>query len=304
MNNVLMFAGHTTPLAQKRLLLALLPVAAAYVWFFGLQILLNVALSCLFGITFEALARMLRGLPGRDLLRDEHTLIVSCLFGLCLPPGTLWWQLALGMAFAMLLVKHAYGGFGQHPFNPAMAALLLLWSSFPETTQNWPMPYQTEASSIALTSGAADISPWPWINILTLIAGIYLLAVRAVAWQIPAGMLAVLALLPWLHGGAGTGTTISDSLAQLFYGGTMITAFFIATDPASSAMTRLGKLYYGLLTGCTLYLIRIWGEWPEGYAAAVILANFFAPLLDQFVQRPRYGSGRKLLTESPSEPTR
>lgn len=286
MNSVLMFAEQSQSRNQRRLLLALLVVIViSSIAFSELQVLLNTALCALFGLGFEAIARLMRRLPGRGLLRDENTLLLACLLGLCLPPGTVWWQLALAMAFAVLLVKHAYGGAGPAPFHPAMAALLLLWLSFPETAQNWP----------------ANSDYWLLINLLAFCAGIYLLAVRAVAWQISAGIFSALVLMPLLLDYGGAGSPGNYAFRMLIGGGTMLTAFFIATDPASSAMTRSGKFVYGLLIGSIMFSIRIWGEWPEGFPAAVILGNFLAPLLDQAMRRPRYGHVRKLLTRSRPE---
>lgn len=300
MSSVLIHTPRPGERRQRQLLLALLPVIAASAGFFGYQLLINIALCITFGLGSEALARILRRLPGRGLLRDQSILTTACLLGLCLPPTSQWWQLLTAMAFAVLLVKHAYGGAGQNPFHPAMAALLLLWLNFPDSTQNWP----AELHFTVGDSASLDNSAWVWLNGIALLGGIYLLAVRAIAWQIPVGILGGLVIMSGLLGGAEMETTLAATVTQLTYGSTMLTAFFIATDPPSAAMTRLGKLYYGLLIGGALFSIRLWGDWPEGYAVAVVLGNFFAPLLDQLAQRSHFGNGRQPHRAETMEPSR
>ena len=73
---------------------------------------------------------------------------------------------------------------------------------------------------------------------------------------------------------------------HLFSGGSMLGAFFVATDPVTASITPKGKLIYGCLIGILAYIIRIWGAYPEGIAFAILIANSFVPLIDKFT-RPR-----------------
>ncbi len=76
---------------------------------------------------------------------------------------------------------------------------------------------------------------------------------------------------PWFH---------------LFSGGTMLGAFFIATDPVTSSTTPRGKIFYGCLIGIIIYAIRAWGAYPDGVAFAVLIANAAVPLIDRYT-RPK-----------------
>ena len=53
----------------------------------------------------------------------------------------------MGTAFAIVIVKHLYGGLGHNLFNPAMAAYVLLLVSFPVQMTTWIAP-----STVALHS--------------------------------------------------------------------------------------------------------------------------------------------------------
>jgi Na+-transporting NADH:ubiquinone oxidoreductase subunit B len=61
-------------------------------------------------------------------------------------------------------------------------------------------------------------------------------------------------------------------------------AFFMATDPVSAAMTNGGRWAYGALIGVMCVLIRVVNPaFPEGMMLAILFANLFAPLFDNFV---------------------
>lgn len=130
---------------------------------------------------------------------------------------------------------------------------------------------------------------WEWINIGFLLGGCWLLFRRVISWHIPVSMLASIALLSLLFHDGGSSASHGSPLMHLLGGATMLGAFFIATDPVSAATTRRGKLVYGALVGIVVYVIRAWGNYPDGVAFAVLLGNFAAPLIDALTQPRTYG---------------
>ena len=54
----------------------------------------------------------------------------------------------------------------------------------------------------------------------------------------------------------------------------MLGAFFIITDPVSSAVSNKGRIIYGAAIGVLVYIIRYWGNYPDAIAFAVLLMNF------------------------------
>ena len=86
-----------------------------------------------------------------------------------------------------------------------------------------------------------------------------------------------------------------DSSAQpspllgLLSGGTMLGAFFVATDPVSAAGSDRGRLIYGAGIGTLCFAFRKWGAHPDGIAFAVLLMNMSAPLLDRYLVPRIYG---------------
>jgi len=128
---------------------------------------------------------------------------------------------------------------------------------------------------------------WEWVNIAFLLGGLGLLALRIIPWQTPVGVIAGIAV-PALLFSSDADQAVPLTL-HLFAGATMFGAFFIATDPVSSATTPLGRLVYGIGIGLLTYIIRRWGAYPDAIAFAVLLMNFAAPLIDVYTQPRTYG---------------
>ncbi|WP_025153141.1 electron transport complex subunit RsxD [Morganella morganii] len=132
---------------------------------------------------------------------------------------------------------------------------------------------------------------WQWVNIGYLIGGCILLNRKVIAWQIPVSILGTLAAL------SAIGYLIDPShfttpVIQLFSGATMLGAFFIATDPVTASTTPRGRLIYGMLIGLLLWIIRVYGGYPDAVAFAVLLANITVPLIDTYTQPRVYGHKR------------
>ena len=144
------------------------------------------------------------------------------------------------------------------------------------------------AASAGQLFGLVGGAGWEWIQAGFLMGGLFLLATRTIAWQIPAGLLAGLllpALLAWMIAPGSQ----PPPWFHLVNGATVLGAFFIATDPVTASTTPRGRLLFGAGIGLLTWVIRTFGGYPDAIAFAVLLMNMAAPLLDQ-VTRPRaYG---------------
>ncbi|QEH45777.1 electron transport complex subunit RsxD [Aggregatibacter actinomycetemcomitans] len=132
---------------------------------------------------------------------------------------------------------------------------------------------------------------WWQINVAFLIGGVFLILKKIIHWQIPTAMLGSFALLDLLTELFGNGAQLSLP-AQLMSGAMMFGAFFIATDPVTTSITPRGKLVFGALVGSLLYLIRFYGNYPDGVAFAILLSNICVPLIDHYT-RPRVAGHRR-----------
>ena len=121
-----------------RVLVALLPGLAAYVWFFGAGVLIQIALASVAALAGEAAMLAIRRKPLGLFLSDGSALVTAWLIALTFPPIGPWWLVVVATLFAIVIVKHLYGGLGQNPFNPAMVAFCVMIVAFPQLMSQWP----------------------------------------------------------------------------------------------------------------------------------------------------------------------
>ena len=130
---------------------------------------------------------------------------------------------------------------------------------------------------------------WEWVNCAFLAGGIFLLFRRVFTWHAPVAMLVSLTLCAALFYDSGSSSSEGSPILHLLSGATMLGAFFIVTDPVTSATSNIGRLVYGALIGILIFVIRTWGNYPDAVAFAVLLMNFAAPLIDNYTLPRTYG---------------
>ena len=318
-----------TPAVMQNVLLATVPGIVVLTHFFGFGTVVNILWGSLLALAFEALALKLRGRPLAFYLGDYSAVVTATLLCIALPPYSPWWLIAVGIGSAILLAKHLYGGLGYNPFNPAMVGYVILLISFPVQMTSWAPPRGLSETPGLLEAVRACFVPaafdgitmatpldvlkqnkamlvtdlwqqnsqfgrwaglgWEWANIAFLAGGIWLLYRRIFTWHAPVAMLASLALMAALFYDGGSSASGGSPLFHLLSGATMFGAFFIVTDPVTSAVSVRGRLIYGALIGLLLYIIRVRGNYPDAIAFAVLIMNFAAPFIDHYTQPRTYG---------------
>ncbi len=133
---------------------------------------------------------------------------------------------------------------------------------------------------------------WEWISLAWLAGGLFLLYRRVYSWHAPVGMLAALALMSLLFWNGSGSASNGSPLFHLLGGATMLGAFFIVTDPVSGATSARGRLVFGAGVGILVYVIRVWGNYPDAVAFAVLLMNLCAPTIDYYTTPRTYGHSK------------
>ena len=144
------------------------------------------------------------------------------------------------------------------------------------------------ANDPTLSAGWLAGAGWEWVNLGFLLGGAFLLYQRVFTWHAPVAMLIALTVMSVLFFD-GSSASNGSPVFHLLSGATMFGAFFIVTDPVSSAVSVRGRLVYGALIGVLLYVMRAWSNYPDAVAFAVLLANFAAPFIDYYTLPRTYG---------------
>lgn len=148
------------------------------------------------------------------------------------------------------------------------------------------------ANEPAFNTGTFAGAGWEWANIGFLIGGLFLLSQRVFTWHAPVSMLIALTVMATLFHDGGSSSSGGSPLFHLLSGATMLGAFFIVTDPVSSAVSKKGRIIYGAAIGVLVFVIRHWGNYPDALAFSVLLLNFAAPFIDYYTLPRTYGHAK------------
>jgi len=314
---------------MQQVIFALVPGIIVCTWILGWGVLVHCLLAVSFALAFEAIMLKLRKRPLQVFLFDRSAIITGLLFALTITPFAPWWVTLSGLCFAIVIAKHLYGGLGYNIFNPAMAGYVFVLICFPVELNYWPivndypglieslrmifsgLPAErldslSGATPLAFTksqlSGMAMLSEfsngplfgalggkgWEWIGLAFLAGGIWLIVKGIIKWQIPLIMIFTLFLFSLVFN-VYDPERYASSMFNLFTGGTLLAAFFIATDPVTASATPRGTIIYAAGIGILTYIIRTWGSYPDGIAFAVLIMNAAVPFIDNITRPDVFG---------------
>ena len=127
--------------------------------------------------------------------------------------------------------------------------------------------------------------------IALLIGFAYLLYRKVITARIPVAYICTVAVLAFLFP-LGNDRFVWMA-AQLFSGGLMLGAIFMATDYVTSPLTKLGQVVYGIGCGVLTIMIRYFGGYNEGVSYAILIMNCCTVLLDRIGRPVKFGAPKK-----------
>jgi electron transport complex protein RnfD len=257
----------------------------------------------------------------------DGSAIASALVLTLLLPNTIHPLFAfLGAVFAMLVLKHSFGGLGTNWVNPALGAWLFIRLGWPNAFsvalkdsflgggvgildaaffgQNALDVYWTSLLNRTVFSVTASELPGGYIGLLTysgpgiiadrglfglLVGTIIITAGQVSRFWIPLAYLTVYGILVRAFGGGSFGS--GDILFGLFSGGTLVAAFILAADPSTGPKSSPGLLIAALLGGALSFTLRYLGFEPYGAFFAVALLNALSPLFRSVETRFLFAGG-------------
>ena len=135
---------------MRQVIYALVPGILLSAWVFGSGVIVQCLLAMIFALGIEAWMLKLRDQPVSLYLADYSAVVTGLLYALALSPFTPWWINLVGIAFAIIVAKHCFGGLGQNLFNPAMAGFVFVLLCFPAELNHWPYPSDVNTSASLL----------------------------------------------------------------------------------------------------------------------------------------------------------
>ena len=307
----------TTRTLMRDVLIALTPALIGSVYFFGLRALTVTLVSALAAFLFEKLYCKL--MKQDDKTYDLSCIITGGLLAFVCPPTIPYWMIIVGDASAIILVKMLFGGIGKNIVNPALAGRAFMFS-LPVAMSTWvKVGFENAANPLNAADAVTAATPLAAMHqgyidpaagsvmdmflgnvggcvgetsaVLLLIGLAYLLIRNVISIRIPLAYVGTVAVLTFLF------PMGNDRLAwmgaQVFGGGLMLGAIFMATDYVTSPITKLGQIVYGIGCGALTVMIRYFGSYNEGVSYAILVMNACVVLLDRIGRPTRYGAPRK-----------
>lgn len=305
----------TTQTIMRDVLIALVPALLGSIYFFGFRSLLVTLVSAAACVFFEWGFCKVRKLHCKTY--DLSAVVTGVLLAFVCPVTIPYWTIILGDFFAIVLVKMLFGGLGKNIVNPALAGRAFLFS-WPVLMSNWvKVGFDNAAGLLSTADAVTAATPMSAMHqgalpeesildmflgniggcigetsaLLLIIGFIYLLYRKVITARIPLAYIGTVAILAFLFPQGND--RIAWMAAQVFGGGLMLGAIFMATDYVTSPLTKLGQIVYGIGCGVITILIRYFGGYSEGVTYAILCMNACAVLLDKIGRPVKFGAPKK-----------
>lgn len=289
-------------------IIALIPAVAFGIFYFGMRAALVLATAIISSVLAEYIYR--KAMKKTQTIGDFSAAVTGLLLGLNMPPAIPLWMVCVGSVLAIVLVKQLYGGIGKNFLNPALAARCFMIAAWAGAMTVYSEPLLgadaiSQATPLAILSGASEgvlpaVKSAFFGNIpgcigetssaALILGGLYLIIKKIIGWRIPVIYLGTFALMSALFGNNGFDISLLTYVSlELFCGGIMLGAIFMATDYTTTPTTKSGQIIFAVGCGLLTFVIRRFGGYPEGTSFAILLMNLLTPLIDRYTIPKSFG---------------
>ena len=316
--------NETTRSLMLDVIIALIPALAIGVYFSGPRALALTIVSILGCVFFEWLYRKVMKKP--QSIGDLSAVVTGMLLAFVCPVMMPYWMILVGDFFAIVVVKQLFGGIGMNFINPALGGRAVLLGSSAGVMTTWAAP----GSYAPLFGSTADVvtaaTPMSYLHannladlkatysvadmflgkiggsvgeisaLMLIIGGIYLIVRKVITFHIPVSYIATVAVLTLVFPRGNS--PVEWMLYNVFGGGLMLGAIFMATDYVTSPMTKKGQVIFGIGCGIFTVLIRYFGSYNEGVCYSIMVMNLLVALIDKNVKPTRFGSVKSAKKEA------
>jgi electron transport complex protein RnfD len=287
-------------------MLAALPAVAMGLVQYGIAALAVLSLSVSTAMLWELAINKAR--KSTITIGDGNAALIGLLFGMLLPATVPWWLVVIGTFIAVVIGKQIFGGLGCNPFSPPLVALAIItlsWSGIInfnaalvgyDFLDNMIYPLTSAKIILKAGSGILDYSApalffgqqsggiGSTFGFGLVVGGIYLILRGHVRWEIVLSFLVGLFVTALIYNAVNPDKFASPWI-HLLAGYSLIGAFFLLPDDASSPVNLVPMLIYGAGAGFLTILIRNNGVFVDGTVFAILLVNLASPVLDKM--RPK-----------------
>ena len=299
---------HPDFAANCDFLFGLFPLAFMAIYLYGPRPALMLAVSLLTAVLCALVVARLRG--QRYDASENSSLVFAATFTLMLPASAGYYMVVAGVLVGIGLGKHAFGGAGSYPFQPAALAYAAVTVSWPDQIFRYPTPFSsiglldtsnasfTESTNHILQAGGVPNIPsldlllgnyaGPMGATFCLVIGavaIYLLLKRRISLSLTVSFLVTCALVSFCTPRSLAVSRLTLMKYEMLSGALIFAAVFLLGESVSAPKNRLARILYGVLTGFLTMMFRIYGSYELGVCFALLLSSAFGGYLDRLCSR-------------------
>lgn len=296
---------ETTRSIMLDVVIALLPATIWGILRFGVNAALIVLVSIVSAVLSETIFNII--IKKSNSIGDLSCVVTGLLLALNMPPEVPLFIPVVGSIFAIIIVKMLFGGLGQNFMNPALTGRCFCLISFASFMNNYnsklsvdtyssatPLKILQEGNEVNIIDMVFGFRPGTIgeISVVCLLLGaIYLLVKRIIDFRIPFTYLFTFTIFIMLF--SDKTNNVNYILGELFGGGLILGAFFMATDYVTAPITTLGKILYGILLGVLTGVFRLFGKSTESVSYVIIISNLLVPMIESFTIPAAFGKEGK-----------
>lgn len=295
----------STRLVMLDVVIALIPASVWGVLRFGLNAALVIIVSVLACIISETIFNMIVKKP--NTIDDLSAVVTGMILALNMPPEIPLFIPVVGAVFAIVIVKMLFGGLGQNFMNPALAGRCFCLISFAGPMSNYKSALSVDAYSSAtplvLLKQGSEVNLFDMIfgytpgtigeisAVCLLIGAVYLLVKKIIDLKIP--MVYLISFTIFILIFSGKTTDVNYILGEIFGGGLIFGAFYMANDYTTSPITMLGEVVYAVFLGVMTGIFRLWGKSGECVSYVILMGNILVPLIESITIPIAFGKEGK-----------
>lgn len=297
-------------------IVAMIPLVGMAWYLYGLRVLILMGISLLTALLCDLIASGMRRVKYDP--SDISSYMFAMVFTAMLPASSRYEIAIIGTVVTVLLGKHAFGGYGNYPFNPAAFGFAFASVCWPMALYSYPAGFS--AIGLGLDSGAAlhtsiasalKFGGEPYINTMDFLLGNYpgplgttfcfiilaslvlLIVHGAMTWHIPTMYLVTCAAWAVVFPRVSTGAP-SSVMLEMFSGAIIFAAVYIVAEPTTAPVNPAAKIVYGSLLGIGTMIFRTFGVYEMGVCFAILLLNPLSSYLDRKLMPRAHKKGARI----------
>lgn len=294
-------------------ILALMPSAFVGVYYFGARALAVILVSVISCVLFEFLYQKIA--HKKVTISDLSAVVTGMLLAFILPSTVPFYTVVIGAFISIVITKQLFGGIGHNFMNPALIGRAFMLASFPVALTKFTSLRLGVFDKMAdVVTTATPLSETPdtlptfteqllgkFSNgtpiggcigetciIAILLGAAYLVIRKVITLRIPLSYMITMFVMALLFNGR-VEIFGGNTVASIFSGGVIFSAFFMATDYVTTPTTKVGQIIFGIGCGFLTSVIRFWGGYPEGATYSILFMNILTPLIDKWTKPKAFG---------------